>query len=217
MISHRPSSPLLASGALLPPQSQKRRASTSSEEVFETAPQAQAAPNKRHVQSTQEILAAPTQQLEDLNDLLDLTYPDLPLDPDEGDDNDATRNSGEGTSRIDEKSTADQEEQQIRELDEWINSRLESGKAANEQQIFDALSCTSMNPSMADRVLEYLRSGKPIPARLPGVWTEEDDKCLLSSDARGVAELEGKHGKDAIKSRFEYLMLQGQATRTNSE
>ncbi|PGH17373.1 hypothetical protein AJ80_04828 [Polytolypa hystricis UAMH7299] len=100
---------------------------------------------------------------------------------------------------------------QAHDIDEWIASRLQSGKATDEMQILTALSCTSMDPDLADTVLEYLVAGKGIPEDMRGVWTEEDDKVAESVDGRAIGHLIEKHGRESIEARFEYLALSRQA------
>ncbi|KAL2012190.1 hypothetical protein VTN00DRAFT_4908 [Thermoascus crustaceus] len=154
---------------------------TDSEERFETA---------RQVQDTQDVLTAPPQDVDNL--FMELPFP--PSSPGSEDD-EATEDPGEGA------------EDAIPDLDEWIDSRLRTGKAKNERQVIKALRCTSMDPDLADQVLSYLVAGKGIPQDMRGVWTPEDDKCLEGTDARDIDRLLKKHGTELYNRRFEYLEM----------
>lgn len=95
----------------------------------------------------------------------------------------------------------------VHDIDEWIDIRLRTGKAENEQQVIQALRCTSMDPDLADRVLDQLVAGKGIPQDMRGVWTPEDDRCLEGTDARDIDRLLKKHGTELYNRRFEYLEM----------
>ncbi|RAL16376.1 putative transcription factor Rap1 [Aspergillus homomorphus CBS 101889] len=92
------------------------------------------------------------------------------------------------------------------DIDTWINGRLRAGKAT-EEQIIEALRCTSMDPHLADKVLEFLTAGKGIPDDMPGVWTPGDDKCVEGTETRGVQRVLEKHGAEAFDARWEYLSM----------
>jgi telomeric repeat-binding factor 2-interacting protein 1 len=100
------------------------------------------------------------------------------------------------------------EEGSVRKMDKWIDDRVGNGKATSEEQVIQALQCTSMDPNLADKVLEYLVAGKGIPTEMRGVWTAEDDACLEGTDAREVERIHQKHGRDLVEARFEYLEFQ---------
>lgn len=93
------------------------------------------------------------------------------------------------------------------DIDAWIDERLHTGKAQHEEQIHQALRCTSMDPELADRVLAILVEGKPIPDDMPGVWTPEDDKCIEGNETRGIQRVMEKHGTEAFNNRWEYLSM----------
>ncbi|KAL9113574.1 MAG: hypothetical protein Q9227_002312 [Pyrenula ochraceoflavens] len=59
--------------------------------------------------------------------------------------------------------------------------------------------------ALADEVFESLRSGTGIPADIPGVWTEEDDKVLLGSHALQMERVKEKHGERARDERWRVL------------
>ncbi|KAN0068350.1 TRF2-interacting telomeric protein/Rap1 - C terminal domain containing protein [Elaphomyces granulatus] len=93
------------------------------------------------------------------------------------------------------------------DIDEWIDVRLRTGKAKSEKQILDVLRCTTMDPGLADQVLDYLASGRSIPQNRRGVWTAEDDRALEGTDARDIERVLKKHGPDLYNARFEYLEM----------
>ncbi|GKZ25774.1 hypothetical protein AbraCBS73388_001585 [Aspergillus brasiliensis] len=93
------------------------------------------------------------------------------------------------------------------DIDAWIDERLQTGKAQHEEQIHQALRCTSMDPDLADRVLAILVKGKPIPDDMPGVWTPEDDNCIEGNETRGIQRVLEKHGTEAFNNRWEYLSM----------
>ncbi|KAE8135800.1 TRF2-interacting telomeric protein/Rap1 C terminal domain-containing protein [Aspergillus pseudotamarii] len=97
------------------------------------------------------------------------------------------------------------EEPPEQDIDTWIDHRLQTGRAENEEQIIEALRCTSMDPFLADKVLDYLTAGKGIPNNMPGVWTAEDDRCFEAKETRTIEQVLKKHGSDAFNSRWEYL------------
>lgn len=95
-------------------------------------------------------------------------------------------------------------EEESADLNAWIDARLEIGSAT---QVIEALRCTSMNPSLADKVLPSLVSGKGIPSDMPGVWTPEDDETIEGNDARSIGRAIRKHGTFFFNLRWKYLSL----------
>ncbi|PWY91918.1 hypothetical protein BO94DRAFT_617613 [Aspergillus sclerotioniger CBS 115572] len=100
-----------------------------------------------------------------------------------------------------------EEDESEQDIDTWIDDRLRTGKASSEEQILEALRCTSMDPHLADKVLAFLVDGKAVPDNMPGVWTPEDDKCVEGSETRGIQRVMEKHGSEAFNSRWEYLSM----------
>ncbi|CAG8241351.1 unnamed protein product [Penicillium olsonii] len=92
---------------------------------------------------------------------------------------------------------------EIPDIETWMDERLARG--AHESHIFEALQCTSMEPTMADKVLKYLSTGKGIPRNVRGVWTPEDDQCLESQEHAKVQRALTKHGMEAYKARWDYF------------
>ncbi|PYI33156.1 hypothetical protein BP00DRAFT_434768 [Aspergillus indologenus CBS 114.80] len=92
------------------------------------------------------------------------------------------------------------------DIDTWIDRRLRNGRAT-EAQIIEALRCTSMDPDLADKVLEFMVAGKDIPDDIPGVWTSGDDRCVEGKETRGIQRVLEKHGAEAFDARWEYLSM----------
>ncbi|KAI1623664.1 hypothetical protein EDD37DRAFT_632140 [Exophiala viscosa] len=85
-----------------------------------------------------------------------------------------------------------------------------------------ALECTSINFERATDVVEIMldelkrkrrrtsRSGfiavneVEIPDDMPGVWTDEDDRLLLSRDKKDVLRMIAKHGRPNCDARFDF-------------
>ncbi|EGC49295.1 conserved hypothetical protein [Histoplasma capsulatum var. duboisii H88] len=106
----------------------------------------------------------------------------------------------------DNPSSSPNDQPSIERLDKWIASKTAGPKASTEQQVLEALACTTMDPDLADTVLEAMATGKGIPDNIRGVWTKEDDECLEASDSRGIEALIQKHGDELFNERFEYIM-----------
>lgn len=101
----------------------------------------------------------------------------------------------------------EEESESEKNIDAWVDKRLQTGKAKNVVQVIEALRCTSMDPHLADQVLEHLVAGKGIPQNTPGIWTPEDDKAMEGIEARGIERVLDKHGRDSFNARWEYLSL----------
>lgn len=95
----------------------------------------------------------------------------------------------------------------VPDIDEWIDDCVRTGKARSDKQVIEALRCTTMDPDLALKVLQYLVAEKPIPDDIPGVWTAEDDEHLEGGNARYVERVLEKHGDQYVESRGEYLGL----------
>ncbi|PYH45093.1 putative transcription factor Rap1 [Aspergillus saccharolyticus JOP 1030-1] len=94
------------------------------------------------------------------------------------------------------------------DIDTWMDRRLRlRSSRVNEAQLIEALRCTSMDPGLADKVLEFLVAGKGIPDDMPGVWTSADDRCVEGKDGRGIERVLKKHGAEAFNARWEYLSM----------
>ncbi|KAL4989936.1 Rap1 Myb domain-containing protein [Aspergillus falconensis] len=97
------------------------------------------------------------------------------------------------------------EEVPEQDIDSWIDSRVRAGKGS-EDQVIEALQCTSMDPGLADKVLESLTAGKGIPTDMRGVWTAQDDRDLEAQDTRDIQRVIEKHG-DLLNYRWDYLNM----------
>ncbi|RDW81163.1 putative transcription factor Rap1 [Aspergillus mulundensis] len=97
------------------------------------------------------------------------------------------------------------EEALEQDIDAWIDTRLRMGKG-KEDQIIEALQCTSMDPGLADKVLDSLIAGKGIPTDMRGVWTAQDDRDVEAQDTRDIQRVIKKHG-DLFDYRWEYLNM----------
>ncbi|KAL5001860.1 Rap1 Myb domain-containing protein [Aspergillus recurvatus] len=97
------------------------------------------------------------------------------------------------------------EEAPEQDIDSWIDSRVRAGKGS-EDQVIEALQCTSMDPGLADKVLESLTAGKGIPTDMRGVWTAQDDRDLEAQDTRDIQRVIEKHG-DLLNYRWDYLNM----------
>jgi len=115
--------------------------------------------------------------------------------------------------------TLEPEEEQSSQpdIDDWIDDHVRSGRAQNDAQVIEALRCTSMDPSLADKILGNLVTGKGIPDDMPGVWTSEDDRCLEGANARDIERVLEKHGTDYFNVRWEYLGLARDAGLENPD
>lgn len=95
----------------------------------------------------------------------------------------------------------------VPDIDEWIDDCIRTGKAQSDKQVIEALRCTTMDPDLAQTVLQHLVAGKGIPDDIPGVWTAEDDEHLEGGNARHIERVLEKHGDQYVESRGEYLGL----------
>lgn len=92
-------------------------------------------------------------------------------------------------------------EETTTDLDAWISTH--QGQNIPLNTITHALKCTSMDPVLAEVVLNSLVEGKGVPTDVSGVWTEEDDDDLHAADKRRVERVLEKHGSDGLGSWFE--------------
>ncbi|KAJ5595105.1 uncharacterized protein N7459_001313 [Penicillium hispanicum] len=96
------------------------------------------------------------------------------------------------------------------DVDSWIDAQVARGRA-DESIVIAALRCTSMDPELAEAVLDHWHAENGIPEDMPGVWTAEDDQCLEGQDARGIKRVLRKHGEDALNSRWKYFRMAREA------
>ncbi|CEO60709.1 hypothetical protein PMG11_05285 [Penicillium brasilianum] len=91
------------------------------------------------------------------------------------------------------------------DVNSWVQAQVARG--ADVSTVLDALRYTSMEPSLARKLLNVLVAGNPVPDNMRGVWTEEDDRCLESPNARDIERVTKKHGKRLFQARWEYLEM----------
>ncbi|KAL4817505.1 Rap1 Myb domain-containing protein [Aspergillus spinulosporus] len=103
------------------------------------------------------------------------------------------------------------EEAPEQDIDSWIDSQIRAGKGS-EDQVIEALQCTSMDPELAEKVLESLTAGKGIPTNMRGVWTAQDDRDLEAQNTRDIQRVIEKHG-DLLNYRWDYLNMTRAAAR----
>ena len=87
-------------------------------------------------------------------------------------------------------------------LDDFIAALRNHGY--DLENILTVLKRTSLNAQLAERVLRRIKKGKGW-RNMKGVWTDEDDSDLESTDARRVMRVEKKHGKDGTVKREGFL------------
>lgn len=98
----------------------------------------------------------------------------------------------------------------IKDVNAWIQKQEVSGQ--NPHDVIAAISCTTMNHKLADKVLDLLSKGKKIPDNIPGVWTEEDDEALTGQDGRAMERVMEKHGSELFDERWQFLEQSARAT-----
>ena len=95
------------------------------------------------------------------------------------------------------------------ELEVWVSNRVVAG--FSEEQAYDVFNRACMDTELAAQALQHMKTHDgEMPQDLKGLWTEEDDHDLYSSDARKVGRLERKHGAACLSSRWEFLDLLGE-------
>jgi telomeric repeat-binding factor 2-interacting protein 1 len=99
----------------------------------------------------------------------------------------------------------DSESEENSDISSWVQAQV--AKGADISTVLDALRYTSMEPVLAKKLLKILVAGEPVPENMRGVWTEEDDRCLESQDARDVERVTKKHGDRLFQARWEYLEM----------
>ena len=93
-------------------------------------------------------------------------------------------------------------------IDALITDRVAQGFST--EQVLIVLNSTCTDIPLTEQVLLQMGPQKGqfrLPSNTEGVWTEEDDRDLYSSDARKVGRLEPKHGADKVNARYEWLQL----------
>ncbi|EXJ89545.1 hypothetical protein A1O3_02612 [Capronia epimyces CBS 606.96] len=128
-----------------------------------------------------------------------------------------------GTRSLDAESNADDEEE-ARKVDDWMAlQRSLHPQVKNIQHLlFKALESTTFDLVLATTVVDIMleKLMRPtlrrrshvvaadeieVPQDLKGVWTEEDDNLLTSTNTRDIERVLDKHGREGCDARFEYL------------
>lgn len=124
-------------------------------------------------------------------DMLFFELPFLPSTPEPvGEDSDTQIDSGNDETGDDN-------------MINWVERQVSLG--FDDAVIDDALCCTSLNCKLAEKVLQVLAIGKPIPHDIPGVWTLKDDEDLEGQNAREIKRVIEKHGERFVSDRWNYL------------
>jgi telomeric repeat-binding factor 2-interacting protein 1 len=105
----------------------------------------------------------------------------------------------------DDEDEEDSDTEDYPDISSWVNAQVARG--ADVATVLDALRYTSMEPVLAKKLLKILKAGGPVPENMRGVWTEEDDRCVESQDARDVERVTTKHGDRLFQARWEYLEM----------
>ena len=113
-----------------------------------------------------------------------------------------------GSPAAESESSSAQQAQLDAEIEALIADRVAQGFSA--KQVVIVLNSTCTDIQLAEQVLEQMgpQEGEiRLPGDVKGVWTEQDDADLNSSDARRVSRIETKHGPDKFNARYEWLQL----------
>lgn len=78
---------------------------------------------------------------------------------------------------------------------------------ASEKQVIYAIERASGIKQLVELVLQSIADDKPLPAHVPGVWSEEDDKILMGADSREMKKLQERKGAAHMERRMEFLNL----------
>lgn len=78
---------------------------------------------------------------------------------------------------------------------------------ASEKQVIYAIERASGIKQLVELVLQSIADDKPLPAHVPGVWSEEDDKVLMGADSREMKKLQERKGAAHMERRMEFLNL----------
>jgi len=89
------------------------------------------------------------------------------------------------------------------DVDSYIDKKIVQGY--EQQNVIEALRCTSFRPALADLVLLEQKAGKGIPNDLAGVWTTAEDEMVEGGDSRLLRKLEEKHTYEECNSRLKFL------------
>ncbi|BFZ61266.1 hypothetical protein YB2330_002325 [Saitoella coloradoensis] len=91
-------------------------------------------------------------------------------------------------------------------LEQFIVNSIQKYKVTRDQAVY-ALGRTSGNRSLAHKVVQALARGRKLP-NISGVWTEEEDKLVVSSKERTVLEALDKKHNGGLSRRSAFLDLE---------
>ncbi|EHY58206.1 hypothetical protein HRR83_004934 [Exophiala dermatitidis] len=116
------------------------------------------------------------------------------------------------------------EDDEARKIDEWISQQksLYPNIHRLEAVLFKALESTTFDLGLSSEVVRLilrelrkrgLRGGPNViveeeivlPQNMKGVWTEEDDNLLLSTNSTDIERVLSKHGREGASARFDFL------------
>lgn len=99
-------------------------------------------------------------------------------------------------------------------LDTWVKIQMTAGYPL--ENVIAALKTTSNDLELAKLVLKYMtRKGKGrIPSNEKGIWTEDDDEDLESTDAMRIEKVQAKHGAAVCDVRLAFLHVYRQSEKT---
>jgi len=89
------------------------------------------------------------------------------------------------------------------DVDAYIDKKIVQGY--KQQDVIEALRCTSFRPALADLVLLEQKAGKGVPNDLAGVWTIAEDEMVEGGDSRLLRKLEDKHTYEECNNRLKFL------------
>ncbi|KAH0545234.1 hypothetical protein FGG08_000688 [Glutinoglossum americanum] len=150
-------------------------------------------PQPPQLQDTQALLQGPTQALD-----FELAEPEGGWD-DILPEHTLPQLAPTSASQPPPRDTVDTEKQ----LGAWIDAHVAAG--ASEDDVLLALKCSSMHTGLAELVLNSLAGDEGVPEDVRGIWTEREDEALRGGDGRAIKMLEEKHGKEAFRTRWNFL------------
>jgi hypothetical protein len=121
---------------------------------------------------------------------------DLPLPPEA--DEESTVGEAEPQDSDDALSEAES-------IQAWVAAHLQADADADDELLFKAAAIADLDFKLADVVYQRLVQGKPAPENMRGVWTERDDMALRGNDPNEIKRVEGKHGKESLTGRWQWL------------
>lgn len=122
------------------------------------------------------------------------------------------------------ESNADGDDEEASKVDDWVARQKYLHPHVNniDSLLFRALESTTFDLGLATRVVDIMlaelrrrnrrrrshmvmENEIVVPQEMKGVWTEEDDNHLTSTNTRDIERVLKKHGPKGCDARFEYL------------